>query len=291
LVAATNIKPLPEEQNILVAATNIKPVPEEQNILAVNSVRPVANAANDRGITDWAKDVQSSFGVKSSSFNGTPAHNFQNRLQIGRSLAGELVTSLWANPAEGSSELFVVNLTEPLTSTDGKVLFPIGTRVIFETTAIASNGLVEATAVALVDGHQEYRLPPGVLSIQGKDGQPLIARQRSASEEGMANRDARTFAVGALARVGDVLSQPDIIEQFSSSGSFSSTQYSRSQRRGGWQSITGAALSGGFGSLSQRLEQRERLALQQLDQQSPLWVVESGTPVTLFINGTFDFGL
>jgi hypothetical protein len=105
----------------------------------------------------------------------------------------------------------------------------------------------------------------------------------------MANRDARAFAVGALARVGDVLSQPDIIEQFSSSGSFSSTQYSRSQGRGGWQSITGAALSGGFGALSQRLEERERLALQQLEEQSPLWMVEAGTPVTLFVHGTFEF--
>ncbi|MCT7968387.1 TrbI/VirB10 family protein [Laspinema sp. D1] len=289
---------LPEEQNILAAAPRVQPLPEEQNILTAKPVIQdtfqLANAPDEMGITFQANQLQTEAGVKSSSagrvapalLNGTLA---QNQLQIGRSLSGELLTSVWVNPSEGSSNLFVVKLTAPLSSTDGTVLFPVGTRVIFEAKAIASNGVVEATAIALVDGHQEYRLPPSVLSIQGEDGQPLIARQRSASSQGIANRDARAFAVGALAQVGDVLSQPDVMEQFSSSGSFSSTQYSRSQRRGGWQSITGATLSGGLGALSQRLEERERLALEQLEQQSPLWMVEAGTPVTLFVHGTFQF--
>lgn len=282
------VQSLPQEQNILGAASIIQPLPEEQTILAAKEFQLV-NTPDDMGITAWTQNEPTQVGVKSSSVSGTPAQNAQNQLQIGRTLLGELVTSLWANPSEPSSELFVVKLTTPLTSTDGTMLFPVGTQVIFETSAIASNGVVEASAIALVDGHQEYRLPSGVLSIQGENGQPLIARQRSASSEGVANRDARAFGMGALARVGDVLSQPDISEQFSSSGGFSSTQYSRSQRRGGWQSITGAALSGGFSALSQRLEERERLALEQLSQQSPLWMVKAGTTVTLFINGTFEF--
>lgn len=183
--------------------------------------------------------------------NGKPIQ----KLQIGASASGKLVTPIiWAkrqsnntskkSPTTTSGEKFVIQLIEPLTAEDGLITLPKGSQIVAQVTDIEKSGLVqlEATQV-LIDG-KEYLLPPGAISIRGNSGQPLIASKWSDKGGEIASRDAETFIVGSLAKVGKVLNQPQA-EQISTSSGFGGTTSFSSSRQGG-SNILGAVLEGGF---------------------------------------------
>jgi Bacterial conjugation TrbI-like protein len=103
----------------------------------------------------------------------------------------------------------------------------------------------------------------------------------------IASRDAETFAVGSLAKVGKVLNQPKE-EQTSSNSGFGGTS-SFSSIRKNRSNILGAVLEGGFEPLTQQILQRNQQALQEIQQRENVWYVKAGTDVQVFVNQTFQF--
>jgi hypothetical protein len=222
----------------------------------------------------------------------------QQLLRVGASGSGKLVTPLiWARHSSNNTdqksttqnkrEKFIVQLTESLTTEGGFITLPKGSQLIAQVTDIQKSGLVqlEATQV-LIDG-KEYIFPSGAIAIRGNSGQPLMASPWGNKGGEIAQRDAETFAVGSLAKVGKVLNQPKE-EQISTSSGFGATTSFSSTRRGS-SNILGAVLEGGFEPLTQQILQRNQQALQEIQQREEVWYVKAGTDVQVFVNQTFQF--
>jgi Bacterial conjugation TrbI-like protein len=220
------------------------------------------------------------------------------QLTVGSSSSGKLVTPLiWAknqpnNAAINSAkqrqqDKFIIQLSKSLTTKEGLIILPKGSQIIVQVKDIQKSGFIELEAIqAVIDG-KEYVLPANTIAIRGKSGQPLIASKWGDKGGEIASRDAETFAVGSLAKVGKVLNQPKE-EQTSSNSSFGGTSSFSSIRRNR-SNILGAVLEGGFEPLTQQILQRNQQALQEIQQRENVWYVKAGTDVQVFVNQTFQF--
>jgi Bacterial conjugation TrbI-like protein len=225
--------------------------------------------------------------------NGKPIQ----QLQVGASASGKLVTPLiWAKRQSNNTsnksqtttsvEKFVIQLIEPLTKENGLIALPKGSQIVAQVTDIQKSGLVqlEATQV-LIDG-KEYLIPPRAISIRGNSGQPLIASKWSDKGGEIASRDAETFVVGSLAKVGKVLNQPKSQQISTSSGLGGTNTFSSIS--GSSKNILGAVLEGGFEPLTQQILQRNQQALLEIQQREEVWYIRAGTDIQVFVNQSFQ---
>ncbi|PAX51622.1 TrbI/VirB10 family protein [Brunnivagina elsteri] len=220
------------------------------------------------------------------------------QLTVGSSSLGKLVTPLiWANNqvnnvdrqsnSKQQSDKFIIQLSKSLKTKDGFVILPKNSQIIVQVKDIQKSGFIELEATgAVIDGN-EYLLPANAIAIRGKSGQPLIASKWGDKGGEIASRDAETFAVGSLAKVGKVLNQPKE-EQTSTNSDFGGTSSFSSIRRNR-SNILGAVLEGGFEPLTQQILQRNQQALQEIQQRENVWYVKAGTEVQVFVNQTFQF--
>ncbi|MEM7557282.1 MAG: TrbI/VirB10 family protein, partial [Cyanobacteria bacterium P01_A01_bin.84] len=223
-------------------------------------------------------------------------NNYQ--LQVGESVEGKLLTPLiWSkhqnnNPDQQSknkskSENFIIELEQALNTQDGFVVLPKGSQVVAQINNVNQGGLVELQATQVLINGQEYILPPNAIAIRGNKGKPLIASRLNSKKGEIARRDAQTFAVGSLAKVGKVLNQPKE-QQISTNSSFGGTNSFSSIRRNR-ENIFGAVLEGGFEPLTQQIFKRNQEALQKIRQREDVWYVKAGTKVQVFVNQSFQF--
>lgn len=214
--------------------------------------------------------------------NNTPIQ----RLQVGQQVSGQLVTPIiWADEESTLDERFVVRLDQPLIDERGRELLAAGTQVVFVCHHVHESGWVISEATALVREGTEYALPPGVISIRGQNGQPLMASYWDDGGSEIAKRDRTAFLFGALSQVGEVLNRPDVEQSTSSTGSsFSQTTTTRS----GEPDILGAVLEGGFTPLTEQILQRNEQATKELLNRSKLWYVNVGSSVQVFVNQSFE---
>jgi Bacterial conjugation TrbI-like protein len=220
------------------------------------------------------------------------------QLTVGSSSSGKLVTPLiWANNrvnnvdrqsnSKQQSDKFIIQLSKSLKTKDGFVILPRNSQIIVQVKDIQKSGFIELEATqAIIDG-KEYVLPANTIAIRCKSGQPLIASKWGDKGGEIASRDAETFAVGSLAKVGKVLNQPKE-EQTSNNSDFGGTSSFSSIRRNR-SNILGAVLEGGFEPLTQQILQRNQQALQEIQQREDVWYVKAGTDVQVFVNQTFQF--
>ncbi|AFY54277.1 Bacterial conjugation TrbI-like protein [Rivularia sp. PCC 7116] len=223
-------------------------------------------------------------------------NNYQ--LQVGESVDGKLLTPLiWSkhqsknsfqqSKNKSKSENFVIELEQPLNTRDGFAVLPKGSQVVAQINNVNQGGLIELQATQVVIDGKEYILPENAIAIRGDGGKPLVASRFNSKKGEIARRDAQTFAVGSLAKVGKVLNQPKE-QQISTSSGFGGTNSFSSIRRGR-ENILGAVLEGGFEPLTQQILKRNQQALQELQRQGDIWYVKAGTEVQVFVNESFQF--
>ncbi|MEO1433215.1 MAG: TrbI/VirB10 family protein [Cyanobacteria bacterium J06633_8] len=223
-------------------------------------------------------------------------NNYQ--LQVGESVEGKLLTPLiWSkhqsknlsqqSKNKSKSDKFVIELEQPLNTVQGEVVIPLGSQVVAQINNVNQGGLVELQATQVLINGQEYILPPNAIAIRGNKGKPLIASRLNSKKGEIARRDAQTFAVGSLAKVGKVLNQPKE-QQISTSSGFGGTNSFSSVRRNR-ENIFGAVLEGGFEPLTQQILKRNQQALQELQKRGDVWYVKAGTEVQVFVNQSFQF--
>ncbi|AKG21346.1 TrbI/VirB10 family protein [Calothrix sp. 336/3] len=219
------------------------------------------------------------------------------QLTIGTSASGKLITPIvWANnrsdntkqpSKQQQTDKFIIQVSQPLKTEDNAIILPKNSQLIVQVKDIQKSGFMELEATrAMIDGN-EYVLPEGAIAIRGKSGQPLIASSWGNKGGEIAARDAETFAVGSLAKVGKVLNQPKE-EQISTNSGFGGTSSFSSIRRNN-SNILGAVLEGGFEPLTQQILQRNQQALQEIQRREDVWFVKAGTEVQVFVNQTFQF--
>ncbi|BAZ40222.1 hypothetical protein NIES4101_61830 [Calothrix sp. NIES-4101] len=220
------------------------------------------------------------------------------QLRIGTSTNGKLITPIiLSNNVTNNSnkqtsdqqqiDKFIIQISESLKAENDSIILPKNSQIIVQVKDIQKSGFIELEATgAVIDGN-EYVIPKGAIAIRGKSGQPLIASSWGNKGGEIAARDAETFAVGSLAKIGKVLNQPKE-EQISTNSGFGGTSSFSSIRRNR-SNILGAVLEGGFEPLTQQILQRNQQALQEIQRREDVWYVKAGTEVQVFVNQTFQF--
>lgn len=192
-------------------------------------------------------------------------------------------------PSEGNGnqdfdQRFVVTLDQPLLDSKGQEVIGAGAHLIFSVVGVENNGLVQASAISLVEGDKEYSLPPNAFSIRGADGKPLLAKGYFDHGGKIASMDASTAALGMFAKVGEILNSPKQETNQSVSDGTTSTTTSSTTRS---PNILGAVMEGGAKPLLEQIMQRNQRAIEQMDQTKNLWYMNAGKPVQVFINQSF----
>ncbi|MFB2892316.1 TrbI/VirB10 family protein [Aerosakkonemataceae cyanobacterium BLCC-F50] len=220
----------------------------------------------------------------------TPLNEEARNFQVGQHAKASLVTPIVSSDisnlptANQNQERFVVKLNQPLRDNAGQTLLPSETLVIFVVSGVNPNGLVMGNAIAVVVDGKEYQLPPGVISLRGDNGKPLIASKWGGS--GSTRIDATTTVLGAVAKIGQVINQPRREQQEEIGDIYNSRRRTTIER--GEPNLLGAALEGGLNPLQQQIQQRNQRAAQESQNRPNLWYVQEGKKVQVFVNRSFD---
>ncbi|NJM17947.1 MAG: TrbI/VirB10 family protein [Richelia sp. RM2_1_2] len=289
-IIATNTDDEQDNGNMIDTSIPEQQQPAIQKATLVSAVQTSQPAKNDQ-LEPLYSEEAAIIGYQNDS-----------QLTVGASVSGKLITPLTWSRYQNSesknnsiSEKFIIKLEQPLTTPQGFVVLPIGSRIVVTLNNVNEAGFVELQATQVLIHSQEYNIPSNAIAkrcckqiaIRGSSGQPLIASRLKSNKGEVARRDAETFAVGSLAKVGKVLNQPKE-EQISTSSGFGSTNSFSNVRRGR-ENILGAVLEGGFEPLTQQILKRNQQALQEIQQQEDVWYVKAGTNVQVFVNQSFQF--
>ena len=146
---------------------------------------------------------------------------------------------------------------------------------------VEPSGRAIAQVTAILKDGTEYPVSPGAITINGDNGKPLIAHQYQNKGREIFSLDAGLGLVSGLAKVGEVINQPDSQTSISQSGiGFSSSQSSSNSRR----SIGAGFLEGSFGAISEQVRGRNRKALEEIATRPNIFFVKKGTKILITVN-------
>jgi hypothetical protein len=214
---------------------------------------------------------------------------------LGTSVPGRIIMPMiWEEGGNNQSDRFAIELTKPLTATDGTVALPTGTVLVTKTVAVGKkNNLVSANAMpaagyayALIypDSQgtiKQETIPAETLSIRGRGQQPLIAKKLNDVGTDIANQDLLIGLLSSLGKVGSIINQPRTQSStVVSGGTFNqSTVITNSNPQ-----IWAAALEGFFSPVSERLSRRSDQEVQELLQHPNIQFLPEGTEVSVVVN-------
>ena len=203
---------------------------------------------------------------------------------VGEHAAATLETPLIWSPGGRSSNSqpqFVARLTEPLRSNTGEEAIPAGTLLSVEMQGVDASGRAMSLVTAILKDGTEYPVSSEAISVLGVGGEPLIAHQYHNKGGEIFSLDAGLGLVSGVAKVGEIINQPDVQTSISQSGGgFSSLQTSSNGRR----SIGAALLEGAFGAVSDQVKARNQKALQEIIVRPNIWFVKKGTKILITVN-------
>ena len=204
------------------------------------------------------------------------------QITIGQRATAVLESSLISESNGGQNdfvERFVVTLSTPLSNEQGDEVLPTGTPMLVAVRSVHDSGKVTAVVESVVKNGQEITLPSGAMFLRDQGGNPLMASLMQSGQRERMEANATTFVMGALSKTGELLNRGST-STFISGGNFSQTQQFNEPN------YIGGLLEGGFTPLAERMNQQHENRLSNLDSRTPLWIVEQGTTVEVFVNKT-----
>lgn len=197
----------------------------------------------------------------------------------------QMLPATWNAASERSGGIAAVRLEKPLADRSGEVVLPKGALLVTEVVAVTDNGWVEQRAVAArwqdaESGRElEVPLPPDAISIRGKEGEPLIAEVTNDSRKAEGRMRRNRAVLGAVASIGEELTEPTSSSTITSSGLGS---ISTSTTSDGDSNIAGAALEGFGEALLESSGSTTR------DPGEPIYLVEANTRVEIVVEASFS---
>ncbi|CCQ71017.1 hypothetical protein CWATWH0402_5022 [Crocosphaera watsonii WH 0402] len=207
------------------------------------------------------------------------------QITIGQRATAVLESSLISESNGGQNdfvERFVVTLSTPLSNEQGVEILPTGTPMLVAVRSVHDSGKVTAVVESVVKNGQEITLPSGAMFLRDAGGNPLMASLMPSGQRERMGANATTFVMGALSKTGELLNRGST-STFISGGNFSQSQQFNEPN------YIGGLLEGGFTPLAERMNQQHENSLSNLDSRTPLWIVEQGTTVEVFVNQTINF--
>lgn len=255
---------------------------------------PVSNVVNvsynttDNRVDNELKDIKPT-GDYPSEEAGIIEGKQEQYLVVGSGASAILETPLvWSAPAATNSapqtlsSQFVARLTEPIKSNTGADAIPAGTRVAIEMSTVDNSGKAVARVTAILKNGTEYPLSPDVISVFADGGKPLIANQYHDKGKDIFSMDSGLVVASGLAKVGEIINQPNTQSSVSQSGGVFSSSTSTSSNNN--PSKTGAFLQGAFGALSDQIKQRNQRTLEEIYSRPNVWFVPKGTRILIVVN-------
>lgn len=200
-------------------------------------------------------------------------------LVVGSSASATLVTPLiLAQGSTNNNIRFVARLDEPIKSNTGGIAIPAGTQVAVAMTGVDSGFNITAQVSAILKDGTEYPISPGAISILGKGNTPLIARPYKDKGGEIALGDATLGTIAGLAKVGEIINQPEEITEDLLFGG------SRTRSRGNNRNIAGAFLQGAFGKVAETMGSRTQKATSEITSRPNIWYVPANTKISIVVN-------
>ncbi|PHJ67261.1 hypothetical protein VF14_00065 [Nostoc linckia z18] len=214
--------------------------------------------------------------------------NETKEVALGTSAPGRIIMPMiWDQGGNNKSDRFAIELTKPLTATDGTVALPAGTVLVTKTVAVGKkNNLVSASAIALIypDSQgtvKQESIPAETLLIRGRGQQPLIAKKLNDVGTDIAQQDLLVGLLSSLGKVGSIVNQPRTQSStVVSSGTFNQSTITSNSNPQIWA----AALEGFFSPVSERLSRRSDQAVQELLERPNIQFLPEGTEVSVVVN-------
>lgn len=214
--------------------------------------------------------------------------NETKEVALGTSAPGRIIMPMiWDQGENNKSDRFAIELTKPLTATDGTVALPAGTVLVTKTVAVGKkNNLVSASAIALIypDSQgtvKQETIPAETLLIRGRGQQPLIAKKLNDVGTDIAQQDLLVGLLSSLGKVGSIVNQPRTQSStVVSSGTFNQSTITSNSNPQIWA----AALEGFFSPVSERLSRRSDQAVQELLERPNIQFLPEGTEVSVVVN-------
>ncbi|OYD89657.1 hypothetical protein CDG76_34295 [Nostoc sp. 'Peltigera membranacea cyanobiont' 210A] len=214
--------------------------------------------------------------------------NETKEVALGTSVPGRIIMPMiWDQGGNNQSDRFAIELTKPLTATDGTVALPAGTVLVTKTVAVGKkNNLVSASAIALIypDSQgtvKQETIPAETLLIRGRGQQPLIAKKLNDVGTDIAQQDLLVGLLSSLGKVGSIVNQPRTQSStVVSSGTFNQSTITSNSNPQIWA----AALEGFFSPVSERLSRRSDQAVQELLERPNIQFLPEGTEVSVVVN-------
>ncbi|MBD2498349.1 TrbI/VirB10 family protein [Nostoc sp. FACHB-280] len=214
-------------------------------------------------------------------------------LSVGEFATGILVTPLVQQQTDSKNNQeqtedgrrFVAKLTQDFRDNYGEVAIPKGTLLAVELVGVDGGNYATANVRSIIKDNTEYPLTAGAISVQGEKGKPLIAKKFQDKGGAIASYDITVGLVGGLAKVGEIINQPDSQSTIHNStiGSFSSAVTQNNRRN-----LGGAFLEGAFDKLGDIVSDRASRASQEILARPNVWHIPQGTKVTFIVNRSLE---
>ncbi|MFN9760250.1 MAG: TrbI/VirB10 family protein [Pseudanabaena sp.] len=186
--------------------------------------------------------------------------------------------------APGLVPKFIVTLQEPITTADGKPVIPADAVLIVTARPLdAKSGLAELDVVGIAIAGRELIPPANAITLRGAEGSPLVADKYFDRGSEISSMDAATFITSALAEVGKLTNSPTTTSSISSIGGSATVSTAPPPN------YLGAAISGGFGILSETLNRRNQQVLEEIKTRPNVFFIPAGKELQVFVNQTVTF--
>ncbi|NBD15507.1 MAG: hypothetical protein GVY04_04980 [Cyanobacteria bacterium] len=196
---------------------------------------------------------------------------------IGTQVTGELETSIaWAENQTTPNRKFLLRLTQPLKGENNTVVLPEDTRLVGQVSQVSNSGLLKMKIVSAIqeDGTQR-NLPTQAILVLGEDGRPLRAEVESPNT---GSNDLAAMLLAGVSQAAEIANEADEEFSFESEGG----SFSRSSNNDA--NYLAGAVQGATQEMLERMNRRNEQALEQVQGQEKLFVLEQGTEVQLFVN-------
>lgn len=229
-----------------------------------------------------------------TEIEAAPMSNGERRLLTGQSLKSitiggraraQLVTPGVYTPTLGGQQ-FVVTLAEPLYDSQGQIGLPSGTQLIAQMQTVEANGFslikIETAVLESRHGLKEIPLPEGALHLYGEGGEPIIASKEPDNGGNIASLDLGLFALGALAKVGEIYNRPNEDVIVTDDTVVTAT-------RNPQPNALAAIAEGGINAILGDIQSRTQRAVKEsLSEDKQLWLVRTEQPVEVLVARSFS---
>ncbi|MCC5637166.1 hypothetical protein LC593_15130 [Nostoc sp. CHAB 5844] len=229
-------------------------------------------------------------GLSTTQNQGGPktvAVGTSTKAVVATAIFGETTRSRNNDKDDEDKNVFVIQLKQPLKSTDGQVAIPAKTELLAEIKSLSEQGLLQLNVTKVVsqkDGViSETTLPKNAIIIRGVKGRPLIANKFPNSGGAIASMDLGLFVLGGIGKAAELFNRTEAqVVTTTATGTIVSNTNPR-------RNILAGILEGGFNSVVPQISQRNQQAIAQLTQQTNVWFIAAGKEVEVYVNQQMQF--